>query len=171
MLFGVSDDPRSRPLSSRPKLGIALGVLVALALIAATATVTYQQRSRRKATLSQLERLVKAVRSDFGEKRESDRVEFALFMKFVRARHLHGQIVIDGDEWRDGWGRPLRFEWRHVHDDKICHCFAVWSCGADGVDEHGEGDDIVVTEQQDRTIVFPDALLWEGDRGGDCEPR
>jgi len=50
----------------------------------------------------------------------------------------------------DAWGRPMRL--RHVPESVALYGFIVYSVGANGIDEHGFGDDIAARGVARRTV-------------------
>ena len=70
----------------------------------------------------------------------------ALHQYGVRTKWKDYQMVLDGV---DAWNQPLVYDWRSSYE------VAVRSVGANGIDDHGNGDDI------QRMIEVPPALRKE----------
>jgi hypothetical protein len=123
---------------------IGCGVVVVAALIAMTAVAV----SRRRVTRAKMVALVNLYGPSFREK-DPERIEGSFFAYTSRAQTLdHSRTLtaldVEGkDLVRDAWGHPIR--WASpgpVHR----HGWDLWSVGPNGIDEQGEGDDILVGE-------------------------
>jgi hypothetical protein len=155
-------------MSRRLRLGVTLGTLVAVGLVVVTAAVVLDRRAKRRATTLQLNRVANEIlyiTGRAGDRRGVTDVEFAL--EILTTPWKGGAHTIAGAGCQDAWGHPLRFEWRRSHADRKCFCFAIWSCGPDGIDQRGEGDDILVSRQRDDQPEYPDALNELSPAGGE----
>ena len=78
----------------------------------------------------------------------------AMYCKCLNMPLLVVQETSDGQQRIiDPWGRPFKIQARGVMHYKECcapyfrfgrHCVRIWSVGPNGVDDRGEGDDIVM---------------------------
>jgi|SRR5579883_610164 len=152
---GVAVEVSERtPLSTRTKALLAIGALVSLALVVATASSLYarhMEAHRSKVTRDTLETARGFMR---GVAFNND-VIYGQGVHFAVVRdYPDGEIRCvappDAPAWSmrdravcDSWGNPIRLESPGPVHRKG---WDVWSCGPNGVDERGGGDDILIGE-------------------------
>jgi hypothetical protein len=138
----VSGGPRRLGALGKGLLGV--GVVVAVGL-AATATSLGLARYRAHATAEAIRRaidLVHGMSGYPGEKKTTHLCWYksgAIGLEYVD----HFEPMPDKEYATDGWGHLLLF---HCPGPVHKHGWDVWSCGPNGIDEQGGGDDILVGE-------------------------
>ncbi|MEZ0228025.1 MAG: type II secretion system protein GspG [Planctomycetota bacterium] len=153
-----------RPLSTRAKVTVAAGALVATALVAAT-TVYLIERVEYRTKLATTRKQLENVQRGWPHPRETlrgrPRVEgenwgvFPIKIVNKAAQTLDGPVVFEqgwavapfsgsrGDFMLDAWGHMVKYvRPGPVHRNG----WDLYSVGPDGIDEHGQGDDILVGE-------------------------
>jgi hypothetical protein len=141
---------------------IALAVLVLVGLVGVSVYALVRRRAeaeKQRRTLQTLRTLVLLVeRHDLGSTttdiappralggRDDPTGMLALHEYLMGGHYLlntdpgtAGDAFLRGELANDAWGRPIRYRCPGVRDR-----WDFSSLGADGIDEHGEGDDIVV---------------------------
>jgi hypothetical protein len=122
-------------------------VLLFLAYAGTAAAVRLQRHAaQRIATETELQGLRAALARYERETGDLPRDAAALFTALARTRRIDEVDVpwyrldasrLEGGQYRDDFGRPYRYEAR---PDRA----VIWSLGADGRDDGGQGDDLVV---------------------------
>ncbi|HZV01327.1 MAG TPA: hypothetical protein VFF73_31735 [Planctomycetota bacterium] len=122
---------------------LAIGTLLVFALILATGIAVHRRREaeRLSETKDRLREVSDLIRKDW---RSRTRLRLALTTPPTRSVHLYDvERGLENGPFRDGWGRPfLCARPGPVHR----HGWDLWSVGPNGIDEQGNGDDILVGE-------------------------
>jgi hypothetical protein len=136
-----------RVLSRRARTVLAVGVVVAIGLVAVVVVVV-----ARRERVERTRRLLESLREN-GPKRANERHRLWGEIR-RRTRRPVGILVgprtgrqsgdgFDAASARDAWGTPIRLQAPGpVHGGG----WDIWSCGPNGVDEKGGGDDILIGE-------------------------
>ena len=155
MAMEVKDRPR---LGVPARFAITFGALLALSLVVAVGAVLHREgveRRKRAATRRVLESFAEDIR-EFGDPPQLSsgdltdlplpRAEISLPAHPRRkAGPLAGATIKFGEPntRADGWGNLIRYRCPGpIHT----HGWDVWSCGPNGIDEHGSGDDLLIGE-------------------------
>ena len=124
------------PSRTRVLLGLWTFLTLGLVVVAAVAFAHRQREERRRAeTLRTLDDFAGEHLFEKTRRRHDDR-GFNTYPNFCRSA-----VTLLRDPPRDGWGRPIRLLFPGPK-----HTWDLWSFGPNGIDESGDGDDVLVGE-------------------------
>ena len=72
--------------------------------------------------------------------------ELYAVMQSVRPDERTAAVLEHGRAMTDKWGQPLRFQFTAPVGTNGDWEVLAWSCGPNGIDEHGQGDDVAVCD-------------------------
>jgi hypothetical protein len=151
-----------RRLGPLGKVMLGIGVVLAVGLVAGSAVVVVLQRKRerkdRALTAEALHRVSDYISGLAEQHKAGDDWRRPLFFgrhtdDLGTATSDHAWAVTPEDFEKqpdartevvlDAWGRPIRTQ---IPGPVHRHGWDIWSCGPNGIDEQGGGDDILVGE-------------------------